>query len=154
MAAEVVQGTYVFTLIFNFLTFIFSPFFHPASIFPASDLSFFQYRPAHRKLHVVIGDFVKLEPQSLHIRHPISNSQSPCLQTSLASTSVPCCNHHVPARISLRLVARPGSNLWSANVQVSIPVILSKKLIIFEYKLYAKVDNAINVSRNDFRLPP
>jgi len=62
---------------------------------------------------------------------------------------------------ALRLVARPGSNLWSrlsANVQVSIPNHLIKwtKLIIigFEYKLYAKVDSVINVSRNDFRPPP
>ena len=41
---------------------------------------------------------------------------------------------------ALRLVARPGTSLWSrlsANVQ-----------------LYAKVDNIINVSRNDFRPPP
>jgi len=45
---------------------------------------------------------------------------------------------------ALRLVTRPGSDI----------TILSKKLIIFEYKLYAKVDNAINVSRNDFRPPP
>jgi len=40
----------------------------------------------------------------------------------------------------MRLVARPGTALWSrlsANVQ-----------------LYAKVDNIINVSRNDFRPPP
>ncbi|KAJ2921758.1 hypothetical protein H1R20_g15344, partial [Candolleomyces eurysporus] len=41
---------------------------------------------------------------------------------------------------ALRLVARPGTALWSrlsANVQ-----------------LYAKVDNIINVNRNDFRPPP
>jgi 18S rRNA (adenine1779-N6/adenine1780-N6)-dimethyltransferase len=41
---------------------------------------------------------------------------------------------------AMRLVARPGTALWSrlsANVQ-----------------LYAKVDNIINVSRNDFRPPP
>ncbi|KAG5636627.1 hypothetical protein H0H81_007368 [Sphagnurus paluster] len=41
---------------------------------------------------------------------------------------------------ALRLIAKPGTALWSrlsANVQ-----------------LYAKVDNIINVSRNDFRPPP
>jgi 18S rRNA (adenine1779-N6/adenine1780-N6)-dimethyltransferase len=41
---------------------------------------------------------------------------------------------------AMRLVARPGTALWSrlsANVQ-----------------LYAKVDNVMNVSRNDFRPPP
>ena len=45
---------------------------------------------------------------------------------------------------ALRLVARSCSDI----------TILSKKLIIFEYKLYAKVDNTINVSRNDFCSPP
>jgi 18S rRNA (adenine1779-N6/adenine1780-N6)-dimethyltransferase len=41
---------------------------------------------------------------------------------------------------AMRLVARPGTALWSrlsANVQ-----------------LYAKVDNVMNVSKNDFRPPP
>jgi len=37
--------------------------------------------------------------RSLHIKHPISNFQSPCFQTSLTSTSVPRCNSHVSARI-------------------------------------------------------
>ena len=100
-AAEVVQGTYVFTLIFNFLTFIFSPFFHPASIFPASDLSFFQYRPAHRKLHVVNWRFCQTRTsksayQTPHIKFsvPLSSNFSridlcSVLQSSCSSENFP-----------------------------------------------------------------
>ena len=45
------------------LTFIFSPsfFFNPLP-FRSLRLLIFQCRPAHHKLHVVIGDFVKVEP--------------------------------------------------------------------------------------------
>jgi len=61
---------------------------------------------------------------------------------------------------ALRLIAKPGTALWSrlsANVQVRIlhlkPVgrfLISRS----DVQLYAKVDNIINVSRNDFRPPP
>jgi len=178
MAAEVlkrVQGTYVFTLVFNFLpqflrtcSSLLSPslhFFLLCSIASDSDLSFFQCRPAHRKLHVVIGDFVKVDPLP-YFEVCISNTPY-----QISSPLVFKLLSHRPLfrvailmfqrEFALRLVARPGSNLWSrlsANVQVSIPNHLIKwaKLIIigFEYKLYAKVDNVINVSRNDFRPPP
>ena len=130
-------------------------------ISPVSDLALFQCRPAHRKLHVVIGDFVKVEPLP-YFEVCISNTPY-----QISSPLVFKLLSHRPLfrvailmfqrEFALRLVARPGTNLWSrlsANVQVSIPAILSKKLIIFEYKLYAKVDNVINVSRNDFRPPP
>ena len=178
MAAEVlkrVQGTYVFTLVFNLLpqflrtcSSLLSPslhFFLFCSIASDSDLSFFQCRPAHRKLHVVIGDFVKVDPLP-YFEVCISNTPY-----QISSPLVFKLLSHRPLfrvailmfqrEFALRLVARPGSNLWSrlsANVQVSIPNHLIKwtKLIIigFEYKLYAKVDSVINVSRNDFRPPP
>ena len=87
MAAEVmkqVQGAYVPHIKLSYFHLL----LRPASVFLASDLFFFQCRPAHRKLHIVIGDFVKVKPRSLHIKHTISNFQSSHLQTSLASTSV------------------------------------------------------------------
>lgn len=63
---------------------------------------------------------------------------------------------------ALRLTARPGTALWSrlsANVQVSFvrsgvvtcPYLMACFLVL---QLYAKVDNIINVNRNDFRPPP
>ncbi|KAL9710645.1 Dimethyladenosine transferase [Leucoagaricus gongylophorus] len=103
-----------------------------------------QGTPAQRKLHVVIGDFVKLEPLP-YFEVCISNTPY-----QISSPLVFKLLSHRPLfrvailmfqrEFALRLVARPGSALWSrlsANVQ-----------------LYAKVDNIINVSRNDFRPPP
>ncbi|EKM75401.1 hypothetical protein AGABI1DRAFT_46548 [Agaricus bisporus var. burnettii JB137-S8] len=103
-----------------------------------------QGSPAQRKLDVVIGDFVKVEPLP-YFEVCISNTpyqiSSPLVFKLLS--------HRPLFRVAIlmfqrefasRLVARPGTALWSrlsANVQ-----------------LYAKVDNIINVSRNDFRPPP
>jgi len=72
MAAEVmkqVQGAYVLHIQLSYFHLLLCP----ASIFLVSDFSFFQCRPARRKLHVIIGYFVKVKPQSLHIKHTISN---------------------------------------------------------------------------------
>ena len=62
---------------------------------------------------------------------------------------------------AMRLVARPGSGLWSrlsANVQVGatrFSLSLGRPLRAdSNYKLYAKVDNVMHVSKNDFRPPP
>ncbi|KAF9443041.1 adenine-N6,N6--dimethyltransferase [Macrolepiota fuliginosa MF-IS2] len=103
-----------------------------------------QGTPAQRKLEVVIGDFVKVEPLP-YFEVCISNTPY-----QISSPLVFKLLSHRPLfrvailmfqrEFALRLVARPGSALWSrlsANVQ-----------------LYAKVDNIINVSRNDFRPPP
>jgi 18S rRNA (adenine1779-N6/adenine1780-N6)-dimethyltransferase len=57
---------------------------------------------------------------------------------------------------ALRLVAKPSTALWSrlsANVQVRVLVVCVYMLLRL-VQLYAKVDNIINVSRNDFRPPP
>lgn len=109
-----------------FFFFIFYP------IPPWSHLSFFQCRPAHRKLHVVIGDFVKVEPLP-YFQVCISNTPY-----QISSPLVFKLLSHRPLfrvailmfqrEFALRLVARPGSNLWSrlsANVQVIISAILS-----------------------------
>jgi len=89
------------------------------------DLSFFQCRPAHRKLHVMIGDFVKVDPLP-YFEVCISNTPY-----QISSPLVFKLLSHRPLfrvailmfqrEFALRLVARPGSNLWSrlsANVQV------------------------------------
>ena len=125
MAAEVmkrVQGTYVFTLIATNMLLLTSSFFFLSSPF---DLSFFQCRPAHRKLHVMIGDFVKVDPLP-YFEVCISNTPY-----QISSPLVFKLLSHRPLfrvailmfqrEFALRLVARPGSNLWSrlsANVQV------------------------------------
>lgn len=126
-------------------------------------------RPAQRKLDVVIGDFVKVEPLP-YFEVCISNTpyqiSSPLVFKLLS--------HRPLFRVAIlmfqrefasRLVARPGTALWSrlsANVQVSS---LKRRchpqnadscpsLVSYVIQLYAKVDNIINVSRNDFRPPP
>lgn len=105
------------------LTFFFLRL-QPALIF----LSFFPCRPAQRKLHVVIGDFVKLEPLP-YFEVCISNTPY-----QISSPLVFKLLSHRPLfrvailmfqrEFALRLVARPGSALWSrlsANVQVRTP---------------------------------
>ncbi|CAA7262124.1 unnamed protein product [Cyclocybe aegerita] len=102
-----------------------------------------QGTPQQRKLEVVIGDFVKADMPYFDV----------CISNTPYQISSPLVfrllSHRPLFRVAilmfqrefaLRLVARPGTSLWSrlsANVQ-----------------LYAKVDNIINVSRNDFRPPP
>ncbi|KAF8904700.1 S-adenosyl-L-methionine-dependent methyltransferase [Gymnopilus junonius] len=102
-----------------------------------------QGTPEQRKLEVIIGDFVKAEIPYFDV----------CISNTPYQISSPLVfrllSHRPIFRVAilmfqrefaLRLVARPGTVLWSrlsANVQ-----------------LYAKVDNIINVSRNDFRPPP
>ncbi|KAF9528830.1 S-adenosyl-L-methionine-dependent methyltransferase [Crepidotus variabilis] len=102
-----------------------------------------QGTPEQKKLAVVIGDFVKADIPYFDV----------CISNTPYQISSPLVfrllSHRPLFRVAilmfqrefaLRLVARPGTALWSrlsANVQ-----------------LYAKVDNIINVSRNDFRPPP
>ncbi|KAF9057590.1 S-adenosyl-L-methionine-dependent methyltransferase [Panaeolus papilionaceus] len=102
-----------------------------------------QGTPEQRKLNVHIGDFVKADLPYFEV----------CISNTPYQISSPLVfrllSHRPLFRVAilmfqrefaLRLVARPGTALWSrlsANVQ-----------------LYAKVDNIINVSRNDFRPPP
>ncbi|TFK27318.1 adenine-N6,N6--dimethyltransferase [Coprinopsis marcescibilis] len=102
-----------------------------------------QGTPEQRKLEVIIGDFVKAEIPYFEV----------CISNTPYQISSPLVfrllSHRPLFRVAilmfqrefaLRLVARPGTSLWSrlsANVQ-----------------LYAKVDNIMNVNRNDFRPPP
>ncbi|PPR00276.1 hypothetical protein CVT26_009028 [Gymnopilus dilepis] len=102
-----------------------------------------QGTPEQRKLEVIIGDFVKADMPYFDV----------CISNTPYQISSPLVfrllSHRPLFRVAilmfqrefaLRLIARPGTALWSrlsANVQ-----------------LYAKVDNIINVSRNDFRPPP
>ena len=58
---------------------------------------------------------------------------------------------------ALRLIAKPSTPLWSrlsANVQVRLDTMCLAFGLTEHMQLYAKVDNIINVSRNDFRPPP
>ncbi|KAM6493187.1 adenine-N6,N6--dimethyltransferase [Amanita muscaria] len=102
-----------------------------------------QGTPKQRKLEMIIGDFVKAELPYFDV----------CISNTPYQISSPLVfrllSHRPLFRVAIlmfqrefamRLVARPGTNLWSrlsANVQ-----------------LYAKVDNVMHVSRNDFRPPP
>ncbi|PFH50352.1 hypothetical protein AMATHDRAFT_61156 [Amanita thiersii Skay4041] len=102
-----------------------------------------QGTPDQRKLEVIIGDFVKADLP--YFDACISNTPY-----QISSPLVFRLLSHRPLfrvailmfqrEFAMRLVARPGTGLWSrlsANVQ-----------------LYAKVDNVMHVSRNDFRPPP
>ncbi|KAF8736350.1 hypothetical protein AX14_000463 [Amanita brunnescens Koide BX004] len=102
-----------------------------------------QGTPEQRKLEIIIGDFVKAELP--YFEACISNTPY-----QISSPLVFRLLSHRPLfrvailmfqrEFAMRLVARPGSGLWSrlsANVQ-----------------LYAKVDNVMHVSKNDFRPPP
>jgi len=102
-----------------------------------------QGAPEQRKLEVMIGDFVKIDIPYFDV----------CISNTPYQISSPLVfrllSHRPLFRVAilmfqrefaLRLIAKPSTPLWSrlsANVQ-----------------LYAKVDNIINVSRNDFRPPP
>ena len=100
-------------------------------------------RPGQKKLEVVVGDFIKADIPYFDVcisntPYQISSrlvfrllSHRPLFRTAILMFQ---------REFAARLIARPGSSLWSrlsANVQ-----------------LYAKVDNVMHVSKNDFRPPP
>ncbi|KAI0311466.1 S-adenosyl-L-methionine-dependent methyltransferase [Amylostereum chailletii] len=100
-------------------------------------------RPEQRRLEIIIGDFVKADLPYFDV----------CISNTPYQISSPLVfrllSHRPLFRVAilmfqrefaLRLVAQPGSALWSrlsANVQ-----------------LYAKVDHIMNVGKNNFRPPP
>ncbi|KAI0063369.1 rRNA adenine dimethylase [Artomyces pyxidatus] len=102
-----------------------------------------QGKPEQRRLEIMIGDFVKAELPYFDV----------CISNTPYQISSPLVfrllSHRPLFRVAilmfqrefaLRLVAKPGSALWSrlsANVQ-----------------LYAKVDHVMNVGKNNFRPPP
>ncbi|EPQ30861.1 uncharacterized protein PFL1_01758 [Pseudozyma flocculosa PF-1] len=102
-----------------------------------------QGKPEQRKLEIMIGDFVKTDLPYFDVC--ISNTpyqiSSPLVFKILSHRPLfRCAILMFQREFALRLLARPGSNLWcrlSANVQ-----------------LYAKVDHIMKVSRNSFRPPP
>ncbi|TCD63150.1 Dimethyladenosine transferase [Steccherinum ochraceum] len=102
-----------------------------------------QGKPEQRKLDIMIGDFVKatlpyfdvcISNTPYQISSPLIFrllSHRPLFRTAILMFQ---------REFALRLVARPGTELWSrlsANVQ-----------------LYAKVDLVMNVGKNNFRPPP
>ncbi|EPQ55688.1 rRNA adenine dimethylase [Gloeophyllum trabeum ATCC 11539] len=102
-----------------------------------------QGKPEQRKLEIMIGDFVKADLPYFDV----------CISNTPYQISSPLVfrllSHRPLFRVAIlmfqrefamRLVAQPGSNLWSrlsANVQ-----------------LYAKVDHIMKVGKNNFRPPP
>lgn len=100
--------------------------------------------PQQRKLDIVVGDFIKHETLP-YFDVCISNTpyqiSSPLVFKLLSHRPLfRCAILMFQREFAMRLVARPGDNLWnrlSANVQ-----------------LYAKVDHIMKVSRNNFRPPP
>ncbi|KAF7297167.1 rRNA adenine N(6)-methyltransferase [Mycena indigotica] len=102
-----------------------------------------QGKPEANKLSITIGDFVKADLPFFDVC--ISNTpyqiSSPLVFRLLSHRPLPrVCILMFQREFALRLVARPGTELWSrlsANVQ-----------------LYAKVDHIMNVSKNNFRPPP
>lgn len=103
-----------------------------------------QGKPEQRKLDIIIGDFVKAENLP-YFDVCISNTPY-----QISSPLVFKLLSHRPLfrvailmfqrEFALRLVAQPGTELWSrlsANVQ-----------------LYAKVDHLFQVAKNNFRPPP
>ncbi|KAG7087711.1 hypothetical protein E1B28_013658 [Marasmius oreades] len=102
-----------------------------------------QGKPEQRKLEIIIGDFVKADLPFFDVC--ISNTpyqiSSPLIFKLLSHRPLPrVCILMFQREFALRLVAKPGTELWSrlsANVQ-----------------LYAKVDYLMAVSKNSFRPPP
>ncbi|KAJ7657882.1 S-adenosyl-L-methionine-dependent methyltransferase [Mycena polygramma] len=102
-----------------------------------------QGKPEQRKLEIIIGDFVKAELPYFDVC--ISNTpyqiSSPLIFRLLSHRPLPrVCILMFQREFALRLVARPGTDLWS---RLSVNV-----------QLYAKVDNIMNVDKNSFRPPP
>lgn len=102
-----------------------------------------QGKPEQRKLSIVIGDFVKAELPFFDVC--ISNTpyqiSSPLIFKLLSCRPLPrVCILMFQREFAMRLVANPGSNLWSrlsANVQ-----------------LFAQVNLVMNVGKNSFRPAP
>ncbi|PWY98868.1 S-adenosyl-L-methionine-dependent methyltransferase [Testicularia cyperi] len=102
-----------------------------------------QGKPEQRKLDIMIGDFCKTDLPYFDVC--ISNTpyqiSSPLVFKLLSHRPLfRCAVLMFQREFALRLLARPGDNLWcrlSANVQ-----------------LYSKVDHIMKVSRNSFRPPP
>ncbi|KZS95436.1 rRNA adenine dimethylase [Sistotremastrum niveocremeum HHB9708] len=102
-----------------------------------------QGKPEQRKLEIIIGDFVKAELPYFDVC--ISNTpyqiSSPLVFRLLSHRPLfRCAILMFQREFALRLVARPGTDLWSrlaANVQ-----------------LYSKVDHIMKVGKNNFRPPP
>ncbi|CAK5284449.1 unnamed protein product [Mycena citricolor] len=102
-----------------------------------------QGKPEQRKLEIIIGDAVKADWPYFDIC--ISNTpyqiSSPLIFRLLSHRPLPrVCILMFQREFALRLVAQPGSDLWSrlsANVQ-----------------MYAKVDHIMNVGKNNFRPAP
>ncbi|KAF9256199.1 rRNA adenine dimethylase [Marasmius fiardii PR-910] len=102
-----------------------------------------QGKPEQRKLEIIIGDFVKADLPFFDVC--ISNTpyqiSSPLIFKLLSHRPLPrVCILMFQREFALRLVAKPGTELWSrlsANVQ-----------------LYAKVDYLMAVNKNSFRPPP
>ncbi|KAJ8522168.1 hypothetical protein ONZ45_g1199 [Pleurotus djamor] len=102
-----------------------------------------QGKPEQRKLEIIIGDFVKATLPYFDVC--ISNTpyqiSSPLIFRLLSHRPIPRIAILMFQReFALRLVAQPGTNLWSrlsANVQ-----------------LYAKVDHIMKVGKNNFRPAP
>ncbi|KDQ16992.1 hypothetical protein BOTBODRAFT_172602 [Botryobasidium botryosum FD-172 SS1] len=102
-----------------------------------------QGKPEQRKLDIIIGDFVKADLPYFDVC--ISNTpyqiSSPLVFRLLSHRPLfRCAILMFQREFALRLVARPGDDLWcrlSANVQ-----------------LYAKVDHIMKVGKNNFRPPP
>ncbi|EGN94712.1 hypothetical protein SERLA73DRAFT_187771 [Serpula lacrymans var. lacrymans S7.3] len=102
-----------------------------------------QGKPEQRKLDIIIGDFVKADLPYFDVC--ISNTpyqiSSPLVFRLLSHR--PLCRVAIlmfQREFALRLVARPGTELWSrlsANVQ-----------------LYSKVDHIMKVGKNNFRPAP
>ena len=102
-----------------------------------------QGTPEQRKLEIIIGDFVKATLP--HFDVCISNTpyqiSSPLVFRLLSHRPIfRCAILMFQREFALRLIARPGTELWSrlgANVQ-----------------LYAKVDLIMHVGKNNFRPAP
>lgn len=102
-----------------------------------------QGKPEQRKLDIIVGDFIKTDLPYFDVC--ISNTpyqiSSPLVFKLLSHRPLPrVCILMFQREFALRLVARPGDNLWnrlSVNAQ-----------------LYAKIDHVLKVSRNSFRPPP
>ncbi|KII84043.1 hypothetical protein PLICRDRAFT_147270 [Plicaturopsis crispa FD-325 SS-3] len=102
-----------------------------------------QGKPEQRKLDIIIGDFVKADLPYFDVC--ISNTpyqiSSPLVFRLLSHRPLPRCAILMFQReFALRLVAEPGTALWSrlsANV-----------------RLYAKVDHIMKVGKNNFRPAP
>ncbi|KAK9894995.1 rRNA adenine dimethylase [Cystobasidium minutum MCA 4210] len=102
-----------------------------------------QGKPEGRKLEVIVNDVMKQElpPVDVCISNTPYQISSPLVFKLLSQRPLPrVCVLMFQREFALRLVARPGDNLWnrlSANAQ-----------------LYAKIDHVMKLSKNSFRPPP